>query len=131
MLLIRLLISEVNKIKRTLDLTQPLHYKLNTMKNNNNGYEYEIEKNDAQGWFVEVYATDNQGKRGEMHLSIFVNHYEGETVEGAISACETELYDPMFIADAGEPKHIIARQRVAFQWFKEAYASVQDFKSSI
>jgi hypothetical protein len=101
------------------------------MKNNNNGYEYEIDKTDAQGWFIEVYPTNKQGKRGELHLSVFVNHNEGETVEEAISACEIELYDPHTIADSGEPKHIIARQRVAFQWFKEAYASVQDFKKSI
>jgi hypothetical protein len=104
------------------------------MKNNNNGYEYEIDKTDAQGWFIEVYQTKN-GKRGELHLSCFVNHYEGETIEEAISACENELYDPIAVADGNLghplPKGVLARQRKAFQWFKEAYASVQDFKSSI
>jgi len=101
------------------------------MKNNNNGYEYEIDKTDAQGWFIEVYPTDKQGERGEMHLSIFVNHYEGETVEEAIAACQGELYDPINIAAINEPKKVLIRQRMAFQWFKEAYASVQDFKKSI
>lgn len=98
---------------------------------NNKGYEYEIDKTDAQGWFIEVYETNQQGKRGELHLTMFINHYEGETIEEGVAACETELYDPMFVADAGEPKHILERQRKAFQWFKEAYASVQDFKKSI
>ena len=105
------------------------------MKTNNNGYEYEIDTSDAQGWFVEIYPTDKQGKRGEMHLSIFVNNYEGETVEEAIDAVQIELYDPIAVSDGSlghpVPKMVLARQRKAFQWFKEAYASVQDFKKSI
>lgn len=101
------------------------------MKTNNNGYEYEIDTSDAQGWFVEIYPTDKQGKRGEIDLSIFVNHYEGETIEQAVEACKEELYDPIKVLDINEPKKILARQRKAFEWFKEAYASVQDFKKSI
>lgn len=105
------------------------------MKNNNKGYEYHIDKTDAQGWFIEVYRTDERGEREEMHLSMFVNHYEGESIEEAVEACRIELYDPIAVADGSlghpVPKKVLARQRAAFQWFKEAYASVQDFKENI
>ena len=101
------------------------------MKTNNNGYEYEIDTSDAQGNFVEIYRTNKQGKRGKMHLSIFVNDYEGETVEQAIEATRLELYDPIEVSKSNLSVLEIARQRCAFEWFAEAYASVQEFKNSI
>lgn len=100
------------------------------MSKNNNGYEYQV-VTDSLGSYVEIYETDEQGNQGEMHLSIYVNTWAGETIPDAIEATKVELYDPMFVADAGEPEDVIARQRAAFEWFKEAYASVQDFKDSI
>lgn len=103
-------------------------------KHNNKGYEYQI-VNDALGGYVEIYETDERGERGEMHLSIYVNLWAGETIPEAIEATEVELYDPIAVADGSlghpVPKKVLARQRAAFQWFKEAYASIKDLKDSI
>lgn len=90
---------------------------------NNKGYEYQIVM-DSEGVFVEVYETDEQGKKGEMHLSIFVNSKAGETVREAIAATEVELFDPMYVNDADETPEELARQREAFQWVKESYCSI-------
>lgn len=94
-------------------------------KHNNKGYEYQI-VNDALGGYVEIYETDERGERGEMHLSIYVNLWAGETIPEAIEATEVELYDPMFVRDADEPKHVLAQQRAALQWIKDAYGTIQD-----
>lgn len=96
---------------------------------NNKGYEYLI-NTDAQGIFLEVYETDEQGKRGEMHLSIFVNANEGETVDEAIEACEIELYDGAELLSSNYAEDDLKRQRDAFQWVKESYSSIQDFKKN-
>jgi hypothetical protein len=98
--------------------------------NNNKGYEYNIDT-DAQGVFIEVYKTDEQGKRGEMHLSIFVNANEGETVDDAIAACEIELYDGAELLSSNFSEDDLKRQRQAFQWIKESYSSIQDFKGNL
>ena len=111
-------------------MTTLAFYPITTMSNNNNkGYEYEIVE-EAMGRFIEVFATDERGERGEMHLAIYVNEPEGESVEDAVKASKTELYDPTFLEGSGIEGEELARQRAAFEWFVEAYESVQDGKKA-
>lgn len=97
--------------------------------NNNTGYEYQIVK-DNDGTFIEIYPTDKLGKRGEMHLSIFVNTNEGETINEAIDATGIELFDPIAFFGTDEPKDTLARKRSAFEWFSGAYTSIQEIMNS-
>lgn len=96
------------------------------MNNNNNGYEYEIVLDDPQGTFVEVWKTDEMGDKVEMHLSIFVNSDEGESIKDAIAATAIELEDPN--TPYGEED--IKNQKEAFAWFKDAYESIMDAKEN-
>lgn len=94
--------------------------------NNNNGYEYEILLDDPQGTFVEVWETDKMGDRVGLHLTIFVNSDEGESIKDAISATEVELNDP----DAPFNNDDLKMQKEALSWFKDAYASIMDAKEN-
>lgn len=100
-------------------------------KNNDKGFEYEIDNTDPMGTFLEVYPTDRRGKRGELQLSVFVNTPEGETIEAALKAAHDELHDPVEASQIGLKAEELARQREALAWLIEAYDSVQDFKNSI
>lgn len=99
-----------------------------TMKNNNNneGYEYEIVTDNSLGLFVEVYKTDERGERAECHFSMFVNSNDGESIKDAIAATEVELFD----AVEQENNEFVEQQRIAFSWFKDAYASIMDAKEN-
>ena len=97
--------------------------------NNNNGYEYEVVK-DAQGSFIEIYNTDKKGERLSMHLCMFVNSNEGETIEEALAQCETELYDGGELLSTNYNEDDLKIQRDALAWLKEAYTSIQDFKEN-
>lgn len=95
--------------------------------NNNQGFEYEITA-EAVGAFIEVYPTDERGERGELHLSLFVNSSEGETVEAAIKTAIDELNDPVFCLEHNIEGEELARQREAIAWLAEAYPSIQQVK---
>jgi hypothetical protein len=92
------------------------------MKNKNNGYEYDILLDDPQGTFVEVWQTDDSGERLGLHLTIFVNSDEGESIKDAVAATEIELNDH----DAPFNDSDLKMQKDALSWFKIAYNSAMN-----
>jgi hypothetical protein len=89
------------------------------MKNKNSGYEYDILLDDPQGTFVEVWQTSETGDRVGLHLTIFVNSDEGESIKDAVAATEIELNDH----DAPFNDSDLKMQKDALSWFKVEYDS--------
>lgn len=76
-------------------------------------YELNIDDSDAMGLFLVVHTA---GDEDDIHLSVFVNQPEGETIAHALEVANAELNDPVAVWELGMKKAEVERQRKALAW---------------